>query len=389
MSALFFGSLFCHKSSILTRSYKDVMNMKSVLLKIIIACLLFAGWQSEALSEQQIIFNSPPNGYALGTPPDELSSSTDEAFLSASQSAAPSSEPPVLPGVRSSVVDFYNSVYLPTFSVPIDWTGDPGSCDAGSTSQAYIDASFDLINYYRAMVELPPVVNDVSKNAASQEAALMMSVNNALSHNPSQNWTCYSANGANAAGSSNIALGAAGPRAIALYINDPGGGNTAVGHRRWILHPPRSSFGIGSVGGSTRAANALWVFAGTTSRPATDIVAWPSRGFVPYQVVYPRWSFSLNTEPRADYSSATVSMMEGGVPVNLVIVSDDRTGYGDNTLIWTPSGLNFSAGQADRVFDIEISNVGNAGQEVYTYQVTVIDPAMVVVEADLFSDSFE
>jgi uncharacterized protein YkwD len=363
--------------------------MKSALLKIICACSLLFGWQSEALPEQQNIYSSPLNGFALGTPPDELPSLTDQPFLSASQNAAPASEPPVLPGTRSSVVDFYNNVYLPTFSVPMDWTGDPDSCDAGSTSQAYIDASFELINYYRAMVELPPVVNDVSKNAASQEAALMMSVNNRLSHAPTQSWTCYSADGANAAGNSNIALGAAGPGAIALYIRDPGSNNTAAGHRRWILNPPRSSFGIGSVGGGTRAANTLWVFAGTTSRPSADVIAWPPRGFVPYPVVYPRWSFSLNTEPGADYSSASVSMKEDGVAIDLAIISDDRNGFGDNTLIWTPSGLNFSAGQDDRVFDIEISNVGNAGQESYLYQVIVIDPAMVVVETDIFSDSFE
>ncbi len=239
------------------------------------------------------------------------------------------------------------------------------------------------------MVNLQPVINDVPKNAATQEAALMMSVNNSLSHEPPQSWTCYTSNGATVAGSSNIALGAAGPRAIALYIKDPGVNNTAVGHRRWILHPPRSSFGIGSVGGATRDANVLWVFAGTSSRPFTDIVAWPSRGFVPYQVVYPRWSFSLNTEPGADYSQAHVSMVEDGVPINLSIVSSNRIGFGDNTLIWTPSGLSFLAGQIDRVFDIEISNVGNTDQDVYTYKVTVIDPSIVVPVPAIFADSFE
>jgi len=217
----------------------------------------------------------------------------------------------------------------------------------------------------------------------------MMSVNKSLSHSPPQSWTCYTSNGATAAGSSNIALGAAGPRAIALYIKDPGVNNTAVGHRRWILHPPRSSFGIGSVGGATRDANVLWVFAGTSSRPSTDIVAWPPRGFVPYQLVYPRWSFSLNSEPGADYSQATVSMVEDGVPINLIIVSSNRIGFGDNTLIWTPSGLGFSAGQLDRVFDIEISNVRKTGQDVYTYKVTIIDPAMEVPVPGIFADSFE
>ena len=293
----------------------------------------------------------------------------------------------VTPSNRSSVVTFYENVYLPALSVPIGWTGIANNCDAGSTSQAYNDASFDLINYYRAMVELAPVVNDVSKNAASQEAALMMSVNNDLEHYPPVSWTCYTTNGAGAAGSSNLALGSSGPAAISLYIRDPGSFNTAIGHRRWILNPPRSSFGIGSVGGSTRSANALYIFAGTTARPATDIVAWPPRGYVPYQLVYPRWSFSLNSSPYADYSGATISMLEGGMPVSLNIISDDFVGYGDNTLVWEPSGLSFSAGQGDRVFTIEVSNVGNAEQSVFSYQVTVIDPAMAA--PGVFTDGFE
>lgn len=37
----------------------------------------------------------------------------------------------------------------------------------------------------------------------------------------------------------------------------------------------------------------------------------------------------------------------------------------------------------------EISNVGNADQDAYSYQVTVVDPAMVVVEAVIFADGFE
>ena len=41
-------------------------------------------------------------------------------------------------------------------------------------------------------------------------------------------------------------------------------------------------------------------------RPARDgFVAWPPPGFVPYQTVYPRWSFVLRG---ADFTNATVTM---------------------------------------------------------------------------------
>jgi len=369
--------------------------MKDALMRNIFACLLIFAWHSVDCHAQANIEEIHLNAASLGAPPVEPYTSTGASLTTGVQNsaalqtktAAEVNGYTVSPATRSSVVAFYENVYVPVFSVPIDWTGNAQSCDAGTTSQAYIDASFDLINYYRAMVELPPVVNDVSKNVASQEAALIMSVNNDLSHAPPANWTCYTADGANAAGSSNIALGASGPRAIALYIKDPGIYNKDIGHRRWILHPPRASFGIGSVGDRTKHANALWVFAGTTSRPSTDIIAWPPRGFVPISLVYPRWSFSLNSAPTADYSSATVSMYENGEPVNLNIISNNRSRYGDITLVWEPSGLVFSYGQADREIEIVISNVGNAGESTFSYTVTVIDPAMD--PPGIFTNSFE
>ena len=369
--------------------------MKDSLLRIALVCSFICVWHSSDCNAQLIDDAFLMSQVSLGTPPhdpDGKLSQQDAVSaqdLTVRQSASPEEVNgfTVSPTVRSSVVSFYENVYLPAFTVPISWSGNPATCDAGSTSQAYIDASFDLINYYRAMVELPPVVNDTSKNASSQEAALMMSVNNALDHTPPAGWECFSPGGASAAGSSNLALGAAGPRAVDLYIKDPGSSNTAAGHRRWILSPTRSSFGIGSVGGGTRDANALWVFAGTTSRPPTDIVAWPPRGFVPYRLVYPRWSFSLNNAPGANYSSASVSMYEKGVPVALNIVSSTAIRLGDNTLVWEPSGLAFSSGQDDRKFTIVISNITNAGQSEYSYQVTVIDPSMV--PSVIFSDSFE
>ncbi|MBL4659395.1 MAG: CAP domain-containing protein [Alcanivoracaceae bacterium] len=288
---------------------------------------------------------------------------------------------------RISVVSFYQTQYLPNLSVAIGWTGNASSCQAGNTSQAYLNATFTMINYFRGMVNLEEVVNDASLNAASQQAALMMSVNNNLSHTPPTNWICYTQDGAQAAGNSNLALGVSGPNSMVLYINDPGSNNQPVGHRRWILNPRAASFGVGSVGGSTRSANALWVFGGNTSRPTTDIVAWPPEGFVPNTVVYNRWSFSLNTSPSANYGSASVSMTENGSPISLNVVSRTDNGFGDNTIIWQPSGLSFPSGQADRTINVTVSGIGNASQSSYSYQVIVINPEFL--SDVIYADGFE
>ena len=209
----------------------------------------------------------------------------------------------------------------------------------------------------------------------------MMTANNQLSHTPPDTWTCYTAAGAEAAGKSNLALGAAGPAAIALYVADPGSGNTALGHRRWILYPPQVEMGTGSTGN----ANDLWVIGSFGARPASPpIVAWPPAGFVPYRVVYPRWSFSLNTSSSVDFNGASVSMTVSGKPVSLTVFSQ-AVGYGDRTLAWETSGLSFAAGAADTAVQVQVTNVLVGGVSTnYSYAVTVIDPALT--PAPVFTD---
>jgi uncharacterized protein YkwD len=282
--------------------------------------------------------------------------------------------PPVDRTNRKAVVDFYTSVYLPAFAVANDWTGSVAGCDAGGTSAAYADATMDMVNYFRAMTGLPAgVTHESVKDGKSQAAALMMTANNTLSHTPPTSWTCYTADGAEAAGKSNLALGAAGARAITLYMADPGAGNTALGHRRWILYPRQVEMGTGSTGN----ANDLWVIGTFGARPASPpVVAWPPEGFVPYQVMYPRWSFSLNTTT-ADLSKATVAMTRGGTAVSLTVFAG-AVGYGDNTLAWETSGQVYSGGGADETIAVQVNNVLVNGAPVnYAYTVTVIDPARV------------
>src|SRR5262249_23086531 len=152
---------------------------------------------------------------------------------------------------------------------------------------------------------------------------LMFSANRTISHTPPTSWTCYTANGAQAAGNSNICYssGALKPGCLELYVDDWGSNNTAAGHRRWILYPQTQTFGSGDVPATQGyySGNALWVFDGNfgTTRPATreSFVAWPPPGYVPYQFLPIRWSFSY---AGASFSSATVTMTKNGtnVPVS-------------------------------------------------------------------------
>lgn len=284
---------------------------------------------------------------------------------------------------RAAVVQLYQTTYLASEGITAGWTGNRSTCTAGTTSQAYADATILRVNYYRVMAGLPgDVILTNAWNSQAQDAALMMSAQGALSHSPGTNWSCYSAAGAAAAGKSNLALGADAASAIDLYMDDPGsGGNAAVGHRRWILYPPTKIMGTGNIPASGGwAANDLWVIGGSGSRPAQPAwVAWPPPNYVPWQIMpssSSRWSFSY---PGATFTSAAVFMQHAGTNVSLSLEAQAQ-GYGDNTIVWVPQGVPAGAPSGDLTYAVTVSNVVVSGQSrVFSYNVTIIDPDVPVL----------
>lgn len=291
---------------------------------------------------------------------------------------------------RSAVVDLYNDIFLPSSSVPLGWNGNTGAGVAGTTSAAYKDAVQSQINYFRSMAGVPPVITlNSANNAKSQQAALMMSANGELQHNPPTTWLHYTADGAEAAANSNLCLrfdsdpNQPQTGCIKGYIEDAGAGNASVGHRRWILHPQTQVMATGDVPTVLPIttgflfANATWVFDGNIfgPRPATreEYVAWPPPGFVPYQLVYPRWSFGL---AGADFSTATVTMSgpSGNIAVTLEPVTN---GFGENTLVWRPSDpLPITPPPTDTQLNVTINGVRvNGVTRNFSYSVTVFDPS--------------
>ncbi len=248
------------------------------------------------------------------------------------------------------------------------------------------------INYFRAMAGVPADIqlSDVF-NAKAQAAALMMSANRQLSHSPPPTWECYSTEGAEAAGSSNLFLGVYGWNAIDGYVRDPGSGNYFVGHRRWVLYPQTKIMGTGDIppADGYPASNALWVFDGNTfgPRPETreEFVAWPPPGYVPYQVVFPRWSFAY---AGADFfSSTSVSMRSnsGNIPVEIQPVVD---GYGENTLVWEPQTAFGAQPASDTTYSVFVRDVMVGGdQRDFSYEVTIFDPdSQSIAVPDVASD---
>ncbi len=158
------------------------------------------------------------------------------------------------------------------------WTGNLGGCDAGDVDAAGRDRALAIVNMYRAFADLPAVDHDPTRNAKAQECALMMDANNSLSHDPPMSWTCYSADGAEAAGKSNISSGP-GVMSVDMYMSDFGNLST-MGHRRWIL-----SNGLGPIGlGSTSGSSCMWVIGGSGGG-GNPWTAWPAPGAFPVEAI--------------------------------------------------------------------------------------------------------
>lgn len=126
----------------------------------------------------------------------------------------------------------------------------------------------------------------LNTQAASKchDAALVYSAQGQLKHDIPNNFACRTEDANTAGGFSNIALGSHGVGAVDAFINDNGGGNTAVGHRRWKLSPMLQQIATGDVGKAVACpgckANAIAVTCpgclGNRATTPGSIVTWPS-----------------------------------------------------------------------------------------------------------------
>lgn len=286
---------------------------------------------------------------------------------------------------RAAVERFYR-IYKAANLVPSDWIGSVADCQTGSIGADYREATRQQINFFRAMAGVPAsIAFDAGFSAKAQEAALIMSANGELSHTPTSAWRCHTASGAEAAGKSNLALGNSGPNAVKEgYMDDSGTNNAVVGHRRWVLYPQTRLMGTGDVTDAPTGghdANALWVQDGNFNGPRPpvrdDFVAWPPRGYVPYDLVPARWSISY---PDADFSAARVSVTRGGQEVPVQIEPWARELVGESTLVWVVDGRDTSTHtmlakpKVDTLYRVVVSGASIGGQtRTFDYTVTVFD----------------
>ncbi|MBK6919927.1 MAG: CAP domain-containing protein [Deltaproteobacteria bacterium] len=244
------------------------------------------------------------------------------------------------------------------------WSGSVGACTPGDIADQGRVNALRVLNLYRWLAGLPAITLDENRNQLGQACALMMDANDDLSHTPPTSWTCYSGDGAMAAGNSNIATTPA-VASIDLYMVDPGNPDT-LGHRRWIL-----SNSIGPTGiGSTDGYSCLWTLGGSGNAGAAW-TAYPSPGPYPFEASTLGWT-SLD---ETGWSIQSDSIELGGAQVTITQDGEDRpvtvhalgSGYGSSSAIsMIPIGWQLTAGAS---YHVSVANVGTPIE----YDVDVVD----------------
>lgn len=290
---------------------------------------------------------------------------------------------PIATGNKVAVRNAYNQHYVPAMPA-MGFTGSVAGCVPGSISLAFKEWTITRVNYFRAMAGLPGNIaldTNPTRENEQQSAAVLYSANQDLSHDPQAEAaffpTCSGLipSAQPAAQQSNISLGfglAAYDDVVPRYMDDEGGGNEPVGHRRWILYPPQAGMAVGSTptSGSTWGGNALRVLYSFGARPPTPGgVAWPNAGYVPMAVLpaSKRWSYSFNG---AGFAGATVSMTANGAPIGVTVISNNAVGYGDNTIVFVPT----PAIAKDVVYAVTVTGITGPISNA-SYTVRPFDPA--------------
>jgi hypothetical protein len=276
-------------------------------------------------------------------------------------------------------MDMYVGSAVTSFS----WNGNIANCVQGTLSQDVLDKTLLRIKYFRKLAGLPidKITMEADLNAKCQRNALMIKANGRLSHTPPNTWKCYTEDGYLAANKGNISFGMSDVKNIDGWMEDAGSNNIEVGHRRWILFSNASKFGFGC----TESSGTLWVINSISSfaLPAAtpEYIAWPPKGYLPRQVVYPRWSLGVpyGAYPfQVDFTNATVTMKNAAganVPATVISRTSISSSYGgDNTIVWEPTGVDLNS-NFDQKYTVTVSNVMVGGSaKSYTYDVTVFNP---------------
>jgi len=245
------------------------------------------------------------------------------------------------------------------------WTGDAATCTAGDMTEEDRATAHRLVNLYRFMAGLEPVMMTAEGNRLAQGCALLMGANSKISHTPDSTWKCFTEESAKTAGASSLSSGGS-ISSVDGYMIDPGN-PTTIGHRRWILSNMLSSIGFGSAG----RFSCQYQPAQRAPATAKAWAAWPPPGQVPIQALGSRFAkidmtgWTVQSD-RISLNGAQVAVTSGGMDMP-VTVTALLPGYGSSfALRFNPMGWAATAGQT---YSVKLSGTPMPIE----YEVQVVD----------------
>lgn len=270
-----------------------------------------------------------------------------------SQGGACVAAPPGDPSTRAEaeVCAAWKQGHVEQEPEPVSASGE--QCDAGALKSGALLDTLARLNMFRWLAGLGPTTNDAALDAAAQKCANLEAwwdfSKPENPHAPPPGSTCYTEEGAQTAGQSNIAWGSGTPaNAMDQFMTDEGNDAT-MGHRRWLVNPPLGPVGIGfwEPGGMYGNAMCLRVFGAQGSGPKPPWVAVPNPGYVPLEMAQWTWTFHGSLEGLA---SAQVAMarVDDGAPLELT-TTQLQQGFGQDAISWRPAGWTVEAGKTYRV----------------------------------------
>lgn len=238
---------------------------------------------------------------------------------------------------------------------------DTSPCAPGQVPEAAQQNGIRRVNLYRWLVGLAPVTEATALLDNQQACAVLMHDLGTITHNPPSDATCYSAAGAGAAGSSNLAYGAGLADSVDLYVAD--NGVASLGHRRWVLNPRMGETAFGFIPNYSCMYSFSQNGAGTT----LPYVSWPPAGYVPLDAARGRYSLTLFADGFTNDTQVEVAIDEGA----FASVPFDRLpfGYGDGSVIsFQPPSAGANVFQDGRIVRVRVTGT----QQGSTYEWTTV-----------------
>lgn len=285
----------------------------------------------------------------------------------------------------------YSKYYYGSAKVKSGFTGNVSKCQPGQTSTAFQNAYTRAVNYVRSIVGVNSITYNPNFNSEAQQAALIMSANRDLTHEPPSDWRCWTQQGYDGANQSNLHMAYANyakreetvSDSLESYLSDRGDNNKPVGHRTSILRPNQTSISVGEAVDTTINSNALHNEVDWYAPVLESANAWPSAGYFP-SVFVPnsnRWSFTYYDES-LNFSKAQVKIWKNGQLVSgaqiKIIYYPSENRY-SKTLVWEFSGYQTPKNGAVDKYTVEISNAfeSNGLSAIsYVYDVLVFQPTL-------------